>query len=276
MGYLYSLGLATNIFSYLIENTFRTHSNVSFNVVHASEFTHSLLLLLMYYPFTKKTKDEFGIVKTSPFGWRKLSGKWIFHEGEDYAPSRNKNGDIEIIASQFGVLRNWRDQYGAMVADINGKDGRRYRNVHLKKMLKSNGNVRAGEVIGLMGSTGLSTGIHDHFAIWNNYNDPTSAINPSLLKLKYYDTHLMDTRDQRLQEAKAWNDTTKVNEYIDLKPSGDIGKLMNSINSKDKEDLLIWTKELIDRIKTTNLPNTEDLDTFFKKLAQNGINSLDY
>lgn len=230
----------------------------------------------MYYPFTNKTRLSFGIVKTSSYGWRKIGGRWVFHDGEDYAPSKNKGGDIEIIASQFGILRTWRDQYGAIVADINGKDGRRYRNVHLKKLFITSGNVRAGEVLGLMGSTGNSTGVHTHFEIWTNYNDPTSAINPSLLKLKYYDTDLMETREQKLEEAKAWNDKSKVNEYIDLIPSGNIGKLMNKINSRDKENLLIWTKEFIDKIKTTNLTNTEDLDTFFKKLAQNGINSLDY
>lgn len=233
---------------------------------------------MIFFPFTKKTKDQFKIVTTSNYGSRYISGKWGFHRGIDYAPQVNLAGDTEVIASQFGTLRCWKDQFGALVADINGKDGKRYRYIHLSKFLKPDGNVMAGDVIGYTGSTGNSTGEHLHFEVWNDYKRPSTHINPNSLNLKYYDTEMEESREEKLQDAIAFNNKyTDIPNRLKLIPF-DLrkGKLMNVMDTTKKEDALIITMEYLNKMKAIGYTNTAEFDALVVKLAYLVNAKLDY
>ncbi|MBT9174876.1 MAG: Murein DD-endopeptidase MepM [candidate division WS2 bacterium] len=98
---------------------------------------------------------------TSPFGvYRRHLGK---HIGLDIAAPTGS----PIYASRSGevVLTGWRAFYGLMVLVYHG-NGVATRYAHLSKILVKKGQlVKRGQIIGLCGSTGYSTGPHLHFEI---------------------------------------------------------------------------------------------------------------
>ena len=106
------------------------------------------------------TSSYFGM-RTDPF-----SGKLAMHKGMDFA---GKEGS-EIIAAADGVV-TWsgrRSGYGNLV-EINHGNGYSTRYGHNEKLLvKVGDDVKKGQVISLMGSTGRSTGPHVHFEVLKN------------------------------------------------------------------------------------------------------------
>jgi len=102
---------------------------------------------------------------SSHYGWRTdpFTGRRAWHSGLDIAGGFN----APIVASADGVVTysGYRFGYGMMV-EITHANGLITRYGHMNKALAHNGqSVRAGEVIGLMGSTGRSTGPHLHFEV---------------------------------------------------------------------------------------------------------------
>lgn len=105
---------------------------------------------------------------TSRFGYRRhpLWGGRHFHTGLDIA---NKYGTpVKAADSGEVIFSGWWDGYGkAIVVD----HGRRTTTVygHLSRIYKQVGAVVAkGQVLGLVGSTGYSTGPHLHFEVRKN------------------------------------------------------------------------------------------------------------
>jgi len=99
-----------------------------------------------------------GIV-TSNFGWR----RWQFHYGMDIDLNRG-----DTVRSAFdGVIRisKWGWGYGnvIVVRHLNGLETL-YGHLSSSKVVVNQG-VKAGDIIGLGGSTGRSTGPHLHFEI---------------------------------------------------------------------------------------------------------------
>lgn len=119
---------------------------------------------------------------TSPFGWRYLSllGGKNFHTGVDIGAA----GGTNILAANSGkvIKAGWNNSYGYMVMiDHGGGIVTLY--AHSSKLLVKTGDVVArGQVIALIGSTGLSTGNHLHFEVRvnGNYKDPLNYITPSV------------------------------------------------------------------------------------------------
>lgn len=103
---------------------------------------------------------------TSPFGWRKnpMGGKPTdFHPGVDLAGQ----WDAPIVAAADGVVSyvGYRFGYGRMV-ELTHANGFVTRYAHMDKALvRNNQTIHAGEVVGLMGSSGRSTGPHLHFEV---------------------------------------------------------------------------------------------------------------
>ncbi|WP_294946818.1 peptidoglycan DD-metalloendopeptidase family protein [Sulfurivirga sp.] len=104
---------------------------------------------------------------SSRFGWRKhpVTGNREFHKGLDY---RGRTGD-KVIATADGVVEyagyHKASGYGKMVL-LDHAFGFRSLYGHLSKVLVKNGEVvHKGQVIGLMGNTGLSTGSHLHYQL---------------------------------------------------------------------------------------------------------------
>lgn len=124
---------------------------------------------------------------TSPYGYRTDpfgSGKTVFHSGIDIT-ARDKDGKIitnaEILSVCSGtVLRvnttidGWgkyirvRDDKGYTVTYAHLSDNSRW---------QEGDKISVGDIIGIEGSTGDSTGPHLHIEVWDPYNNP---IDPSI------------------------------------------------------------------------------------------------
>lgn len=111
---------------------------------------------------------------TSGFGWRNspFTGVRELHRGVDLA---NNIGTL-VVASRTGrVSKTGYDAvYGNFII-ISHDDGFHTLYGHLSKILVSKGAyVKQGQKIGLMGTSGLTTGPHLHFGVFKN----GQAVNP--------------------------------------------------------------------------------------------------
>lgn len=107
------------------------------------------------------------IVVTSPFGFRRdpiLGAQQVrFHAGLDLGGRR---GDLVLAAGPGKVSgARWQGGHGRTIT-VQHAGGYSTRYAHLARMLVSVGaEVEAGQAIGLMGSSGRSTGPHLHFEV---------------------------------------------------------------------------------------------------------------
>jgi hypothetical protein len=105
-------------------------------------------------------------VPTSGFGWRlhPVLGSWLMHAGKDLAAPEG----TPVVASLSGrvVSSGLAGGYGLAVEVEHDGPRRRTLYGHLSELYVREGQaVRQGEVIGRVGSTGLSTGPHLHFEL---------------------------------------------------------------------------------------------------------------
>jgi len=105
-------------------------------------------------------------VATSGFGWRlhPLLGMWRLHAGEDLAAPEG----TPVVAALSGrvVSSGLAGGYGLAVELEHQRPLRRTLYGHLSELYVKPGEwVRQGEVVGRVGSTGLSTGPHLHFEL---------------------------------------------------------------------------------------------------------------
>jgi len=105
-------------------------------------------------------------VTTSPFGWRlhPVLGSWIMHSGRDLAAPEG----TPVVAALSGRVLSSGDAggYGLAIEVEHESPQRRTLYGHLSELyVKPGDSVRQGEVIGRVGSTGLSTGPHLHFEL---------------------------------------------------------------------------------------------------------------
>lgn len=105
-------------------------------------------------------------VTTSGFGWRlhPLIGSWLMHSGRDLAAPEG----TPVVAALSGrvVSSGLAGGYGLAVEIEHQGPRRRTLYGHLSELYVQEGEtVRQGEVIGRVGSTGLSTGPHLHFEL---------------------------------------------------------------------------------------------------------------
>jgi len=114
-------------------------------------------------------------VLTSRFGRRKdpINGKSAYHQGVDI---RGRAGsDVKVTANGIVKKENYDRGNGRYVLVDHG-NGFITKYAHLKKSLVQKGDtVERGQVIGLVGSTGRSTGPHVHYEI--HYDD--KILNPT-------------------------------------------------------------------------------------------------
>ena len=109
-----------------------------------------------------------GRVVTSGFGVRRdpLIGKPAFHAGIDFRASVG----LPVRATGAGTVSRagWNGGYGRMV-EIDHGNGLTTRFAHLSEIKVSDGQtVEAGQLLGLAGSSGRSTGPHIHYEIRRN------------------------------------------------------------------------------------------------------------
>lgn len=100
----------------------------------------------------------------SGYGWRidPVYGTRRFHEGMDFtAPTGT---DVYATGNGRIIEAGWKQGYGNCILIDHGF-GYRTLYAHLHKILKQRGEVHRGDVIGLVGSTGKSTGPHLHYEV---------------------------------------------------------------------------------------------------------------
>jgi len=114
-------------------------------------------------------------VLTSRFGWRSdpINGERAYHRGLDIRGQRGS----EIKATADGkVIRQRYDKGEGHFILIDHGNGFRTKFAHLQKSLVKKGDqVARGQVIGLVGNSGRSTGPHVHYEI--HYDD--KIVNPT-------------------------------------------------------------------------------------------------
>ncbi len=114
-----------------------------------------------------KINNEFGF-RRNPFGGR----TYEFHPGMDIDGERGEN--VMATASGTVIKASWQGGYGNMV-EIDHGNGLTSRYGHLSKIgIEVGDAVTRGQIMGLIGSTGRSTGPHLHYEL--RLND--KPINP--------------------------------------------------------------------------------------------------
>ena len=115
---------------------------------------------------------------SSPYGWRvhPVYGDWRFHNGVDLSASSG----TPIVATRSGkvVVAQYSSSAGYYVT-VDHQDGFQSKYLHMTHYVVGVGDyVTAGQVIGYVGSTGVSTGAHLHFTITynGNYVNPADYI----------------------------------------------------------------------------------------------------
>lgn len=115
---------------------------------------------------------------SSPYGWRThpVLGKVSFHSGIDMAASTG----APIVAAEDGVVvaSSYSGSYGnRIIIQHEGKVWTLY--AHASRLIAKEGQeVKRGEEIAKVGSTGRSTGPHLHFEVRVNANLYGNAVNP--------------------------------------------------------------------------------------------------
>lgn len=118
---------------------------------------------------------------TSVFGYRRdpFSGRVQYHYGIDLAADTGE----PVLATADGVVEEagWDAQKGHYILVFHSY-GRHTQYMHLSKRFVDQGDtVTKGQTIGLVGSTGRSTGPHLHYEVWERRKavDPAAYLPPS-------------------------------------------------------------------------------------------------
>jgi murein DD-endopeptidase MepM/ murein hydrolase activator NlpD len=106
--------------------------------------------------------------KTSSFGFRTdpFTGRLAFHPGQDFRGAYRT--PVHVTASGVVAFTGQRTGYGNTI-EVDHGHGLRTRYAHLAAVTVRPGQtVKVGQQIGLMGSTGRSTGVHLHYEVWQD------------------------------------------------------------------------------------------------------------
>ncbi len=119
---------------------------------------------------------------TSEFGWRThpIFGNLNFHQGIDFAAVEG----TPVLAVHSGqvAIADWNGGYGLTVVLEHDSGSSETLYAHLSQILVQPGEiVQVGQVIGLVGSTGYSTGPHLHFEYRELTDRGWISVDPSSL-----------------------------------------------------------------------------------------------
>jgi murein DD-endopeptidase MepM/ murein hydrolase activator NlpD len=147
---------------------------------------------------------------TSVFGWRMhpIHQSWRFHSGTDLAAPLG----TPVLATQAGrvAVSDYLGGYGLTVILRHGED-LESRYAHLSQITVSPGEwVEQGEVVGLVGSTGTSTGPHLHFEVRQLTAQGWVAVDAQDV-LEYGLAGLMEILDNPLQALRPAGDASAEN-----------------------------------------------------------------
>ncbi|MEM1988955.1 MAG: M23 family metallopeptidase [Candidatus Woesearchaeota archaeon] len=140
---------------------------------------------------------------TSIFGEPRYYG---YHKGIDIAPYDNSR-DIPIYASHDGkVIFSGITDAGGITIKIRSLDGKiETLYAHLNKVFVFTGQqVRKGEIIGIMGNTGRSTGIHLHYEVRLCNYGSCVQIDP-VLNVDYLNSNIYDLKTEYAQQRNKYS-----------------------------------------------------------------------
>jgi len=120
----------------------------------------------------------YAVPVTSNYGWRinPVTGIWSFHSGIDLGAPFG----TPVLAAKSGRVEyaGWGDGYGNLIELDHGSTGTRY--AHLEAIYVYQGqSVAQGQQLGIVGSTGRSTGPHLHFEIMVSSGEGWVALDPA-------------------------------------------------------------------------------------------------
>ncbi len=105
-------------------------------------------------------------------------GRWYMHTGIDIA---DPAGNVPLVAAANGtVVETGNQEYGyGLYVEMEHRFGIRTKYAHLSRIdVRTGDELKQGDRIGILGSTGLSTGPHVHFEVFvgNQNVDPASYL----------------------------------------------------------------------------------------------------
>jgi murein DD-endopeptidase MepM/ murein hydrolase activator NlpD len=120
----------------------------------------------------------YAVPVTSNYGWRMnpVTTIWSFHSGIDLGAPLG----TPVLAAKSGQVQfaGWGGGYGNLIELGHGATGTRY--AHLEAIYVYQGqSVVQGQQIGIVGSTGRSTGPHLHFELMMSSDDGWVALDPA-------------------------------------------------------------------------------------------------
>ncbi|HEY9080761.1 M23 family metallopeptidase [Magnetovibrio sp.] len=132
------------------------------NLENRLAYSDSLQTVVKKMPFAVPLQDYY---MTSKFGKRRdpLNHKWSMHYGLDFGSS--PRASVFVTAQGTVTYAGWKGSFGKMV-EVDHGAGIKTRYGHLSKItVKKGQTVSFGDKIGVIGSTGRSTGNHLHYEI---------------------------------------------------------------------------------------------------------------
>lgn len=147
-----------------INLTYNTHKDLFETMEMQQELFVSTPSILPTYGIVN---DRFGYRAHPIFRYRK------FHSGVDF---NNEKGTPVYATADGKVIYSGRDSNYGIIIKVDHQAGYETRYAHLEKSLVSeNDTVKKGQIIGLMGNTGLSTGTHLHYEVLKNNKNVNPA-----------------------------------------------------------------------------------------------------
>jgi len=143
---------------------------------------------------------------SSPYGYRMdpLTGAKKLHDGIDIRPiNRGKEGD-PLYAVADGVVSISKTNHGGSTIGLGHymeiqHKGFKTRYAHLSKLgLPTGTKVKAGQIVGYMGNTGRSTGVHLHFGVQQN----GAWVNPTQYLLREVEDMTEEKVKKLIEESK--------------------------------------------------------------------------
>ena len=120
---------------------------------------------------------------TSPFGWRvhPISGEWKFHSGVDLGFEYGA-GIVALFDGEVIIADNLGDCYGNQVLLYHPMIDAYTRYAHCDRLFVNVGyQVKAGDIIATVGSTGYATGPHLHLEYMPKVDGQYIYTNPLIL-----------------------------------------------------------------------------------------------
>lgn len=132
------------------------------NLENRLSYSESLQTVVKKMPFAVPLH---GYYITSTFGKRRdpMNRRWAMHYGLDFGST--PKAPIYVTAPGTVTFAGWRGNYGKVI-EVDHGAGIKTRYAHLSKIdVKVGQEIQFGNKIGLMGSTGRSTGNHLHYEV---------------------------------------------------------------------------------------------------------------